>query len=511
MSVSPADELMSEALFDLHRSKVREERQRNHAEAALEVTLALQYVAPDAAWAALAPVLLDALDASGMWVLTPNEGTLAVARVQGFLEAWLDWPKIGAFERALAGQRVILGNAMEIGALGAHSAVLGGVVRSAVCVPLALGEQRAVLMASRAEPYAFGPAHSALLGRLSALVAPALAMELAPEPPTLAQAVEAPPRGGPPAALAPNTQTLLGDRDDTLVEAPRFNLGLQSTMADEGAYLRGTARRYEVRSLLGRGGVGSVYEAHDRQTNRVVALKVLHQFVEGQGDPAAEAVARARFERESALTVAIEHPNIVQIFDSGVLPGGQPYLAMERLYGVELTAYQVRQGARTLDHVLPLIIPALEGLGVVHDHGVVHRDLKPSNLFVTAPDSAAPMLRVVDFGLARRVNSVGVTRSGTLVGTTRYMSPEYIQSFSIGPPTDVYQMGLILAEWLMGRPVVTATTDVAALFAHVNGRLDISDAVKHGPIGPAITKALALDPQARFPTASAFADALRRT
>jgi len=115
---------------------------------------------------------------------------------------------------------------------------------------------------------------------------------------------------------------------------------------------------------------------------------------------------------------------------------------------------------------------------------------------------------VVDFGLALQVGSVDITQTGTLVGTTRYMSPEYIRSGEIGPPTDVYQMGLILAEWLMGRPVVGAVTDISALFMHVNGRLAIPDLLTEGPLGPVLLRALAMEPSDRYATGAEFADAL---
>jgi len=489
MNTFSPDELMSEALFNLQRTKVREERQRKHAEAALEVTLAVQNVGPGGVWDAIAPLVSQTVTAGALWLLVPSHGTLSVARVQGVSEGWIDWPLTGAFERCLAGQLILLGNVMEVGALGGHPAVMGGVVRSGVCAPIDMDGGAAILMATSPKPYAFGAEHRHLLGRLAALLAAELRHEL---------------RG----VREDPTAVVVGDIDATRVEVPAIVQEQHAYLVTAEGTQDASPGRYEIGELIGRGGVGSVYEAYDRDTGQLVALKVLHQFVDLGDGQESQAITRARFQRESALTVAINHPNIVKIFDGGVLEGGQPFLAMERLYGVDLKDILSDVGAESLDRVLPLFVPALRGLGTVHAHGVVHRDLKPSNLFVSNAGTADAMLRVVDFGLARRVGSIDITRSGTLVGTTRYMAPEYIQSAQIGPATDVYQMGLILAEWLMGRPVVQANSDISALFMHVNGKLAISDEVRQGPIGDIILQAVALDPTSRFPTGAEFADAL---
>ncbi|MBL4846089.1 MAG: protein kinase [Planctomycetes bacterium] len=196
--------------------------------------------------------------------------------------------------------------------------------------------------------------------------------------------------------------------------------------------------RFQILSLLGQGAMGVVYQARDHQTQREVALKIL-------SSSANESIV-ARFVREGELTAALRHPGIVTVYSGGAV-GQYPYLA-----------YELVADARTLDDVLPtlsiperaaLLLQVAEAVGFAHDQGIFHRDLKPENVLVT-PEGAP---RVADFGLASGRELDRLTKSGTMIGTPSYMSPEAISGkrSAIGAPSDVWSLGVILYEGLTGQ------------------------------------------------------------
>jgi hypothetical protein len=197
---------------------------------------------------------------------------------------------------------------------------------------------------------------------------------------------------------------------------------------------------YEILSELGRGGMGVVYKARQVGLNRVVALKVI------LGGPHAGAAESARFRAEAETVAALQHPSIVQVFEVGDA-GGCPYLALEYVAGGTLalrlrgTPYAPRDAAE-LVRTLALAVDC------AHQRGIVHRDLKPANILLT--EDSTP--KVSDFGLAKRLNADGPTRSGDVLGTPHYMAPEQAagRNRAVGPPTDVYALGVILYELLTG-------------------------------------------------------------
>lgn len=268
------------------------------------------------------------------------------------------------------------------------------------------------------------------------------------------------------------------------------------------------AGRYRLGARLGEGGFGSVYEADDLQVDRRVAVKIL--------DPARAAVSPEqaerlleRFLREATATAAIRHPNVVSIFDLG-RDGDRVYIAMELLIGRSL-AREITFWPHGIEapRLLPLFIDALRGLAVGHAAGVVHKDLKPENLFLSAPQTADERLRIIDFGVARVLHEQKLTATGKLVGTPRYLAPEYIKHLRVSPALDVYQMGLILVEALCAKPCIPRRLDlVTCCQRHVDGNLIIPAGLKDGAIGPLIARATAVDPERRYPDAGEFADAL---
>jgi formylglycine-generating enzyme required for sulfatase activity len=234
--------------------------------------------------------------------------------------------------------------------------------------------------------------------------------------------------------------------------------------------------------------------------DRPVAIKVLGYSPALASDP----IFRARFVQEARVISRIEHPNIVAIYDFGMLHAdGPPYIVMELLQGHDLDQELSLHGEMELPRALEIIRQTLSALSAVHEQGIVHRDLKPSNLFLVAPRTEREAVKLVDFGIAR-LEGVKFTQEGHAVGTPQYLSPEYIQSQYVTPGLDVYQVGLILVELLTGLPVVNETSAYQSYKRHIDGDLRLPARALQGRLGQMVRKALHMDPAQRYPDASAF-------
>ncbi len=263
-------------------------------------------------------------------------------------------------------------------------------------------------------------------------------------------------------------------------------------------------KRYRIERKLGAGGFATVYAAHHEGLDRPAALKVL--------DIHSHAVDEAflqRFHREAKVAAQLEHPNVVRIFDFGELDDGAPYIAMERLDGHDLEQEIKKNGAMNVDRMTRLFLPVLDALSQAHHKGVVHKDLKPSNLFLLRPGQDDERMVVLDFGIARVMDArTQYTQVGTFAGTPAYLAPEYIRDQSVTPTVDVYQMGLIIIEVLIGRPVVSANSAVAYLMKHVQGEHDVPSELRASKLGAMLLNAIEVDPTQRFSDAGVFRDAL---
>lgn len=268
--------------------------------------------------------------------------------------------------------------------------------------------------------------------------------------------------------------------------------------------------RYEVREPLGEGGFAVVYEAFDRTIERPIALKVLNIEQLSQGGQQVELI-RKRFLREARLAAKIRHPNVIEIYDFGVLDESeQPYMMMEFLEGKDLDREIKQKGYIDSKRLLPLFVQTLEGLGEAHREGVVHKDLKPANLFLTRPGTSSEQLKIVDFGIAHVHEDVDerLTKTDAFTGTPYYLPQEYLQDQKICPQMDVYQMGLILVEALTGQRVIVAETAYQAAIKHISREFEIAPELLEGPLGEVIERSIAFDPEERFATGTEFAKAL---
>ncbi len=211
--------------------------------------------------------------------------------------------------------------------------------------------------------------------------------------------------------------------------------------------------RYRLRRPIGRGGMAHVFEALDERLGRPVAVKVLG------GAPHADI---ERFAAEVATLAVLDHPNIVHLLDAGDLGRGLAFLVMELVAGESLGA-RLKAGPLPATEVARIGAAVATGLAYVHARGVVHRDVKPGNILL-GPDER---VRLADFGIARLVDTGGLTVTGVVLGTPAYLSPEQVTGRIVGPATDLYALGLVLAECATGRRVFDGSgAEVAAARVH---------------------------------------------
>lgn len=268
------------------------------------------------------------------------------------------------------------------------------------------------------------------------------------------------------------------------------------------------AHRYRLDSRIATGGMGVVWRATDTRLNREVAVKVLkHEYVD---DP----TFRTRFETEARHAASLHHPGIAGVFDyqadpSGLGEGGAPYLVMEYVDGAPLSALlaQAKADGRRLDPdvVRDLMGQTAAALGVAHAAGIVHRDVKPANLLVT-PDG---QVKVTDFGIARAGDAAQITRTGAVMGTPQYLSPEQARGNASTPASDVYALGVVTFECLVGRRPFEADTPVATALAHLQQPVPELPADVPADLAAVVRRAMAKSPEERFTDGAAFAQALR--
>lgn len=259
---------------------------------------------------------------------------------------------------------------------------------------------------------------------------------------------------------------------------------------------------YRVLELIGRGAMGVVYKALDVNLDRMVAIKVMS--AEGRTDP--DFVER--FRQEARVQGALNHPNVALLFDYFVHDGA-PAAVMEFIDGESLEQLIRRRGAIPAHEAIPIFKQALRGVTAAHRAGIIHRDLKPANLMVTKDD----IVKVMDFGIAKRQGVTGATKASTSIGSPFYMAPEQILGRPVDCRTDVYALGITLYELLSGyRPFNTrGKAEYLVLDAHVNELPEPPTVYRFGipqPIVAAVMRSLAKDPEARFQSADEFMRAL---
>ena len=256
---------------------------------------------------------------------------------------------------------------------------------------------------------------------------------------------------------------------------------------------------HRIEGIVGRGGMGVVYRATHLALDHVVALKVIAP------DLAGDDRFRRRFADESRIAVSIRHPNVVAIHHAGE-EEGLLFVTMDLIEGTDLRGLLRQQGSLDPGHAVAVTEPVASALDAAHRKGLVHRDIKPGNVLIERPDGAGEHVYLTDFGLARAIEATsGITATGAFVGTLDYVAPEQIRGERVDARTDVYALGCVLFETLTGNPPFAARDDkVAKMYAHLQEeppRLRVLRPDLPGDLDHVITRALAKEPDERFPSA----------
>jgi serine/threonine protein kinase len=255
------------------------------------------------------------------------------------------------------------------------------------------------------------------------------------------------------------------------------------------------AGRYRLEGRLGFGGMSTVHLALDLRLERQVAVKLLAEHL--ADDP----TFVSRFQREAQAAARLVHPNIVQIFDSGLdEPSGRHFIVMEYIQGSSCAEILRDDGWVEVDEAISIIGQACEGLDYAHRHGVVHRDVKPGNLLRAREGE----VKLADFGIAKATEQSSITQVGSVLGTAAYLAPEQARGEEAGPRADLYALGVVAYQLISGRLPYEATSLTELALKQQREEPPTLDTVV-AAVGPeladAIALALALDPRDRYQTA----------
>ena len=258
---------------------------------------------------------------------------------------------------------------------------------------------------------------------------------------------------------------------------------------------------YRIEALIGRGGMGAVYRVRDISLDHERALKIL------DGRLAADAAFRERFQRESRMTAAIEHPAIATVHRAGE-EDGRLFIAMRLVRGPDLRRLVEKDGPLEPRRTARIVAAVAGALDAAHRRGIVHRDVKPANILVELDDEGEHAY-LTDFGIGRPGGgSDPITSTGELIGTADYISPEQIAGRPAGPAADVYALGCVVFHLLTGESPFARETPVATLFAHANAARPRPSVLAPGlapEIDEIVVRATAIDPATRYGSAGELA------
>ncbi|MBA3622389.1 MAG: serine/threonine protein kinase, partial [Euzebyales bacterium] len=256
--------------------------------------------------------------------------------------------------------------------------------------------------------------------------------------------------------------------------------------------------RYELGATIGAGGMARVVQAHDRLLDRPVAVKLMRD------DLSADPTVRQRFLREARAAARFAHPNAVAVYDTGQ-DGRRPWIVMELVDGDNLADRLAAEGALPAETAKAITDQVLAALSAAHRAGMVHRDVKPANILL--PDRGG--VKLTDFGIAKGIQeaTAGLTATGQLIGTAKYLAPEQVDGHPATPASDIYAMGVVLYEMLAGAPPFSGENALAVALAHT--RDPVPPLLGVDPtLASVAERALAKDPAGRYPDAAAMREAL---
>ena len=256
--------------------------------------------------------------------------------------------------------------------------------------------------------------------------------------------------------------------------------------------------RYELGATIGAGGMARVVQAHDRLLDRPVAVKLMRD------DLSADPTVRQRFLREARAAARFAHPNAVAVYDTGQ-DGRQPWIVMELVDGDNLADRLAAEGALPAETARSITDQVLAALSAAHRAGMVHRDVKPANILL--PHQGG--VKLTDFGIAKGIQeaTAGLTATGQLIGTAKYLAPEQVDGHPATPASDIYAIGVVLYEMLTGAPPFLGENALAVALAHTRDPVPPLHGVDP-TLASVAERALAKDPEQRYPDAAAMRDAL---
>jgi eukaryotic-like serine/threonine-protein kinase len=258
--------------------------------------------------------------------------------------------------------------------------------------------------------------------------------------------------------------------------------------------------RYKLEAKLGSGGMSTVYLARDNTLDRSVAVKVMHREMSEQADQL------QRFRQEARAVAKLSHPNVVAVIDAGE-DGGHPYIVFEYVEGETLKQRISRVGALDAQEALAYAIEIARGLTVAHARNMVHRDIKPQNVLIDSEGRA----KLTDFGISRQLEQDGMTATGRVLGTTDYVAPEQAMGHPVDQRSDIYSLGVVLYEMLVGQVPFHADSQVGVAMKHVNEELP--DVQQRRPelsaaAAMVVERATAKDPAQRYQAVGEMIDDL---
>lgn len=272
---------------------------------------------------------------------------------------------------------------------------------------------------------------------------------------------------------------------------------------------------YKIVEVIGRGGMGIIYKAHDQWMDRTIAIKMLHQHL------VHDQASIARFNQEAKAAGNIEHPNVIQAYDFGIAPDTeQPFLVMEYLQGRSLADLIEAETKIDEERSVTIFIQACEALAAAHAKDVLHRDLKPSNIMLISTKDQPDFVKIVDFGIAKMLPGSGkemqLTQTGEVFGSPLYMSPEQFIGRKVDRRSDIYAMGCVMYEALMGKPPIVGEHVLETMYKHMNEKpkkfSEVRPELKISPkIEAIVMRCLEKDVDQRYQSMSELHDELMLT